>query len=72
MAEFLLYSVDSIACLQDGTKMLGQLCVANFQTLSNLCSEYAQTHQIETVVSTLKAVSVEIRSYFAPHRFPPN
>ena len=54
MAKFLVYSVDSIACLQDDNKMLGQLCVTNFQTLSNLCIEHVQKHQIETVLSTLK------------------
>ena len=54
MAKFLLFSVDSIAWLQDAIKMLDELCVIIFQNLSNLCIEHVQKHQIETVVSTLK------------------
>ena len=41
-------------------KMLGELCVIKSQNLSNLCIEHVQKHvqkhQIETVVSTLKAL----------------
>ena len=50
MAKFSLFSVDSIAWLQDDS-------VIKSQNLSNLCIEHVQKHvqkpQIETVVSTL-------------------
>ena len=42
--------------------MLGQLCVIKFQNLSNLCIEHVQKHQIETVVSTLKPIKMNIQS----------